>query len=55
MSGGIEHKYWQHRIKDWFEKHDYASKLEFQNLDVYGLVDDHDVAVEVAMEISTVR
>ncbi len=46
--GGIAHLYWQERIRERLEELGYASQLEHQDRDVYGLKNS-DVAVEVAM------
>jgi len=47
--GGIVHKYWQHRIQDWFEKHGWTAKLETFDADVYANSGDTESIVEVAM------
>ncbi|MFP9061721.1 ATP-binding protein [Natrialbaceae archaeon A-chndr2] len=47
--GGIAHRYWQHRIKEVFEKMGWTVKLELFDADVYINMNDSELVVEVAM------
>jgi len=47
--GGVAHKYWQHRIRDWFEENGWTAKLETFDADVYANNGDLEAIVEVAM------
>jgi len=48
--GGIVHRYWQHQIRDVFQMAGWTTKIELFDADVYVLMDDKELAVEVAME-----
>jgi hypothetical protein len=50
--GGVEHRYWQHRIKEYYEEQGYEATIEYPvsegEIDVYAESGDRNVAVEVA-------
>jgi hypothetical protein len=49
---GIEHRYWQQQIKDYYTDQGFEAEIEFavgeQRIDVYAMTDTESVAVEVA-------
>jgi len=47
--GEIVHRYWQHQIRDAFDLAGRTAKVELFDADVYVLMDDKELAVEVAM------
>lgn len=50
--GGIVHRYWQHKVKEVFEKEGWTAKLELFDADVYVNNGSTEIAVEIAMEDS---
>ncbi len=50
--GGVVHRFWQHRIKDWFEETGWSASLEEDDADVAVDMSGVRLAVEVAMENS---
>ncbi|MDS0476832.1 hypothetical protein [Natrinema sp. 1APR25-10V2] len=47
--GGIEHRYWQHRLVQLFEAASWAAKRELFDADVYVNMQETELVVEVAM------
>jgi len=47
--GGIEHRYWQHKIKGLLEQAGYTAKREYYDIDVYGNNGEFEIGVEVAL------
>ena len=50
--GGIEHRYWQHRIKKAFEEAGWPAKRELFDADVYVNMHDMELVVEIAMGVN---
>lgn len=50
--GGIEHRYWQHRIAQMFEETGWPAKRELFDADVYVNMHDVELVVEIAMGIN---
>lgn len=47
--GGIVYRYWQHRIKELFEKAGWSAKRELFDADVYVNVGETELVIEIAM------
>nr|WP_308203536.1 DUF87 domain-containing protein [Halobium salinum] len=47
--GGVVHRYWQHHIKQLFEKAGWTAEIEVFDTDIYVHMDDFELAVEIAM------
>lgn len=50
--GGIVHRYWQHQVKDAFERAGWTAKLELFDADVYVNTGEFELVIEIAMENS---
>jgi len=47
--GGIEHRYWQHKIKELLSRTGFDTELEKHDIDVYGNSESFRIGFEVAM------
>jgi len=48
--GGVEHRYWQHRLKKMMQESGWTAELEKDDADVYGVDGETEIVVEVAMD-----